>query len=184
MLQILLLAVGLAMDAFAVAVTLGLGLRKADWRGALVVGAYFGLFQAGMPLVGYFAGTLFADYITAFDTWLVFALLVILGGKMLLGAYKAEEGTNNAPSLVPRVMIPFALATSIDALAVGISFAFWQINLFVAVIFIGVVTFVLSAAGVKIGAHFGERYKTKATVVGGLILIGIGVWVLVEGVFL
>jgi len=184
MVQILLLAVGLAMDAFAVAVTLGLGLRKADWRGALVVGAYFGLFQAGMPLLGYFAGTLFADYIAAFDKWLVFALLVFLGGKMLLGANKTEEESKGAASLVPRVMIPFALATSIDALAVGISFAFWQINLFVALAFIGVVTFVLSAAGVKIGAHFGERYKTKATIAGGLILIGIGVWVLVEGLFL
>jgi len=184
MMQILLLAVGLAMDAFAVAVTLGLGLRKADWRGALVVGAYFGLFQAGMPLVGYFAGTLFADYITAFDTWLVFALLVFLGGKMLVGAFKAEGEAGGAASLAPRVMIPFALATSIDALAVGISFAFWQVHLVAAVVCIGVVTFALSAAGVKIGAHFGERYKTKATIAGGLILVGIGVWVLVEGLFL
>ncbi|MCL2605515.1 MAG: manganese efflux pump MntP family protein [Defluviitaleaceae bacterium] len=179
--QLFLLAVGLSMDAFAVAVTLGLGLGKATWRKALTVGLYFGAFQAGMPLIGYFAAQGFADYIRAFDTYIVFALLAFLGGKMIHGALKGDPAGNTAVALTPRIMLPFALATSIDALAVGISFAFLYINIITAVVLIGVTTLVISMAGVKVGGLFGERFKTKAAIAGGIILILIGVKVLVEG---
>ncbi|MCL2498710.1 MAG: manganese efflux pump MntP family protein [Defluviitaleaceae bacterium] len=179
--QLFLLAIGLSMDAFAVAVTLGLGVGKATWRNALVVGLYFGAFQAGMPLVGFFAAQGFAGYIRAFDTYVVFVLLVFLGGKMIHGAIGSGSDTPAVVSLAPRIMLPFALATSIDAMAVGISFAFLEVNVAAAVLLIGAVTLVISMAGVRIGSFFGERFKTKATVAGGLILIFIGVKVLVEG---
>jgi putative Mn2+ efflux pump MntP len=181
LIQLFLLAVGLAMDAFAVAVTLGLGMNKATWRNALTVGLYFGLFQAGMPLIGFFAARSFADYIRAFDTWVVFGLLAFLGGKMIYGAFKNNPDEPANLALTPRVMLPFALATSIDAMAVGISFAFLEVNIWFAVALIGAVTLVLSMVGIKIGGIFGERFKKKATVAGGVILVLIGARVLLEG---
>jgi putative Mn2+ efflux pump MntP len=180
-LQLLLLAIGLAMDAFAVAVTLGLGMKKATLRNALVVGLYFGLFQAVMPLIGFFAALNFAGYIGTFDFWLVFGLLTFLGGKMVYGAFKNDPDAPNLVSLSPRILLPFALATSIDALAVGIGFALLEVNILFAVVLIGLITLIISMAGVKIGGLFGERFKAKATVIGGVILILIGVKVLVEG---
>ncbi|MCL2203455.1 MAG: manganese efflux pump MntP family protein [Defluviitaleaceae bacterium] len=182
--QLVLLAVGLSMDAFAVAVTLGLGIHGGasgggTLRRSVVVGAYFGFFQALMPLIGFFAARSFAQYIMAFDRYVVFALLAFLGGKMIYSAFKSDPDTR-ADTLSPHIMLPFALATSIDALAVGISFAFLYVNITVAVILIGVITFGVSAVGVKIGSVFGERFKTKATVAGGLILILIGLRVLLQ----
>jgi len=172
------------MDAFAVAVTLGLGFGRTGWRKAMVVGLYFGIFQAGMPLIGFFAARGFADFVTTFDTWLVFAILAFLGGKMIVGALKDEADGPTVSGLGLRVMLPLALATSIDALAVGISFAFLEVNIFLAVLLIGVITLVISMAGVKIGGIFGERFKQKAAIAGGLILVIIGFSVLVEGLFL
>jgi putative Mn2+ efflux pump MntP len=178
LLQLVLLAVGLAMDAFAVAVTLGLGMGKPTLRQSLHVGAYFGIFQALMPLIGYFAARGFAVYIAAFDKWVVFALLTFLGGKMIYSAFKHDPDAPGAVILTPRIMLPFAVATSIDALAVGISFAFMYVNVVLAVVLIGAITLVLSVLGVRIGAIFGERFKTKATVAGGVILVLIGVFAL------
>jgi putative Mn2+ efflux pump MntP len=180
-LQLLLLAGGLSMDAFAVAVTLGLGMGKPSMGKAVTVGAYFGFFQGVMPLAGYFAARGFASYIMIFDTYVVFALLTVLGARMIYGAFKGDGSAPGVVALTPRIMLPFALATSIDALAVGISFAFFSILIVSAVLLIGAVTFILSAAGVKIGGFFGERFKTKAAVAGGVILILIGVKVLAEG---
>jgi putative Mn2+ efflux pump MntP len=179
--EIILLAAGLSMDAFAVAVTLGLGMGKPTLRKAFTVGLYFGVFQAVMPVIGFFAARIFADSIMAFDSWLVFVLLTFLGGKMIVGAYKNDPAAPPVIVLAPRIMLPFALATSIDALAVGISFAFLHINILVAVVIIGVTTFAVSMAGVKIGGVFGERFKAKATITGGLILVLIGFKVLVGG---
>ena len=178
--QLIMLALGLSMDAFAVAVTLGLGMGKITLHKALIVGLYFGFFQAIMPVIGFFAARTFAQHIMAFDKWLVFALLVFLGGKMIVGAYKSDP---DAPADVPltvRIMLPFALATSVDALAVGISFAFLYVNVFLAVVLIGVITLGMSMAGVKIGGIFGERFKAKAAIFGGVILVLIGVSVLFE----
>jgi putative Mn2+ efflux pump MntP len=178
--SLLALAVGLSMDAFAVAVTLGLAMPRFTWRKAGIVGVYFGVFQALMPVAGFFAGRLFAEVISAVDTYVVFALLVFLGGKMLVSARKDED---NAPAadLTIGVMVPFALATSIDALAVGISFAMLEINIILAVALIGTITCALSMLGVKIGAVFGSRFRVQAMVAGGLILIAIGVRVLLQG---
>ncbi|MCL2189067.1 MAG: manganese efflux pump MntP family protein [Defluviitaleaceae bacterium] len=179
--QLVLLAVGLAMDAFAVAVTLGLGLGKTSLRDMFTVGAYFGIFQAVMPVIGFLAARWFANAVMTFDTWLVFALLTFLGGKMIISAREEEDETPAAVSLSAKIMLPFALATSIDALAVGISFAFLAVNVALAVVLIGVITLVVSMAGVKIGGVFGMRYKRKAALAGGVILILIGLRVLIEG---
>lgn len=179
--QVILLAIGLSMDAFAVAVTLGLGLRKVTKRDIFTVGMYFGIFQGLMPLIGFYTARWFADAIMAFDTWLVFALLTFLGGKMIVSAVSDEDEVPVEISLTMKVMIPFALATSIDALAVGVSFAFLTVNVAFAVLMIGLITLFISMAGVKIGNVFGAKYKRKATLAGGLILILIGLRVLVEG---
>jgi len=173
------LAIGLAMDAFAVAVSLGLAMRGFSWRSAGIVGGYFGVFQGLMPLAGYFAAFWFAGAFDTFGHWLVFALLVLLGGKMIVGAHKEEEV--GAVALTLRVMLPFALATSLDALAVGVSLAVLDVHIWGAAALIGVITFAISAVGVKIGAVFGARYKAKAAIAGGIILIFIGLRVMLEG---
>jgi len=196
--ELFLLSIGLSMDAFAVAVSLGLTLSRADIKRALIVGAYFGAFQAGMPVIGYIAAIQFAERIVAFDHWIVFALLLFLGGKMIIGSLKKEKCTdrecpaakpckdrtcpamNKEVSLKPAKMLPLALATSIDALAVGISFAVLQVNIVPAVSLIGVVTLVISMVGVKIGSIFGAKFKSKAGFAGGVILILIGVNVLLQ----
>ena len=182
LIELFILAVGLSMDAFAVAICAGLTMPKATLKKALIVGLYFGLFQAGMPLIGYFAGSLFADKITAYDHWIAFALLCFLGGKMIWESFKKEEasGEEQEASLGPKKMLPLAIATSIDALAVGVSFAFLRVSIIPAVSFIGVTTLSISMAGVKIGNVFGKRYKAKAELVGGIILVLIGVKILFE----
>ena len=174
------LAVGLSMDAFAVAICTGLSKQKVTLRKALVVGIYFGAFQAGMPLIGFSVARLFADMIINFDHWIAFALLCFLGGKMILGSFKKTEQSEEEPSPGPKHMLPLAIATSIDALAVGVSFAFLQVNVILAVLVIGITTFVLSVAGVKIGNIFGMRFKSKAELAGGIILILIGLNILIE----
>jgi len=174
------LAVGLSMDAFAVSVCTGLAIKKASLRNMLIVGLYFGLFQAGMPVIGYFAALYFADMINTFAPWIAFGLLCFLGLKMILGSFKKSEFINEEVSLGPRHMLPLAIATSIDALAVGVTFAVLKENIVPIVIATGIATFLLSAVGVKIGSIFGARFKSKAELAGGIILVLIGVNVLLE----
>jgi putative Mn2+ efflux pump MntP len=173
------LAIGLAMDAFAVSVCKGLAMKKMSLKKAFITGAYFGLFQAGMPIIGYFLGVSFRDYITKIDHWISFALLIFLGIKMLKEAFDNEACSTN-DSVAFRVMIVLAVATSIDALAVGITFAFLKVNLLLAVSLIGIITFLLSMVGVRLGHVFGARYKRVAECVGGVVLIVLGFKILFE----
>ena len=179
-LELFLLAVGLSMDAFAVSVCKGLSMKKAGLREGAVCGAWFGGFQAMMPLIGFFLGTLFADAIKAFDHWIAFGLLAIIGINMLKEAFGAEEEGCDA-DLSFKSMLIMAIATSIDALAVGISLAMaGNVNIFAAVLLIGVTTFLLSGIGVKIGNVFGSRYEKGAQITGGGILILLGLKILLE----
>jgi len=182
--ELFILAVGLSMDAFAVAVCKGLAMRRATLKKAALVGLYFGVFQAGMPLLGYLLGSQFAEYITAYDHWIAFGLLAFLGGRMVLESREQEENGCDIHSpeadLRFREMVVLALATSIDALAVGISLAFLQVDILPAVGFIGTVTFLLSMLGVKVGNVFGIKYKSRAELAGGIILICIGIKILIE----
>ena len=181
---VFILAVGLAMDAFAVAVCKGLALKKISAGKAALVGVWFGGFQALMPLIGYLLGTGFEDRITAIDHWIAFILLGLIGFNMILEACSGEEEEADDRMDV-KSMLLLAIATSIDALAVGITFAFLKVNIVMAVSTIGVVTLIISAAGVYIGHIFGAKYKAKAELAGGIILILIGLRILLEhlGIF-
>lgn len=177
--ELLILAVGLSMDAFAVSVCKGLSIRALMPRHAVIVGAWFGAFQALMPLAGWLLGAAFADMIAAVDHWIAFVLLAFIGGNMIREALgHGEEDCD--PSLAPLAMLVLAVATSIDALAVGITFAFLRVDIVPAVALIGVCTFVISAAGVKVGNVFGTRYKSKAELFGGAVLVLIGLRLLLE----
>lgn len=180
LLELFILAVGLSMDAFAVSICKGLSLGKIKAKHMCIAGAWFGGFQALMPLIGYFLGSFFAETITKYDHWIAFVLLVLIGGNMIKEAFGKEEELNNAMDV--KTMFLLAVATSIDALAVGVTFAFLQVQIVPAIIFIGVVTFVFSAVGIKIGSIFGTKYKSKAEFIGGVILILIGLKILLEGV--
>lgn len=177
--ELLLLAVGLSMDAFAVAVCKGLAMKKADWKSMVLVGLWFGGFQALMPVAGYLVGVQFKDAITAIDHWIAFGLLAVIGGNMIREAISGGDESEDG-SLSPKNMLLLALATSIDALAVGVSFAFLEVNTGAAASFIGVTTFGLSAAGVKVGSVFGAKYKARAEIAGGVILILLGTKILLE----
>ncbi len=179
LLSLFILAVGLSMDAFAVSVCKGLAMKKVTLKKASVVGLWFGSFQALMPAAGYLLGLRFEQYITAIDHWIAFFLLGIIGISMIREALSGEEDCAD-DSLDCKTMFLLAVATSIDALAVGITFAFLQADIVPAVSFIGLTTFVLSAAGVKIGNAFGTRYKSKAELAGGIILICMGIKILLE----
>jgi len=176
--ELILLAVGLSMDAFAVSVCKGLAMEKLSWKHMAVVGLWFGGFQALMPLIGYFLGSTFERYITSFDHWIAFALLTFIGVNMIRESRGAGEKAD--ASLDFRTMLVLALATSIDALAVGVTFAFLNVRVGFAVSVIGATTFLLSAAGVKVGNVFGMRYKAKAELAGGVILILLGLKILLE----
>ena len=178
--ELFILAVGLSMDAFAVAVCIGLSFPKVSKKEPLIVGFYFGLFQAAMPLVGYMAARMFADMIIAYDHWVAFALLCFLGGKMIFVSIRDRGCECEEASLRPADMLPFAIATSVDALAVGISLAFLRASIVPAVLLIGVVTFLISVIGVKIGKRLGLGLKTKAELFGGVVLILIGLKILTE----
>ncbi len=178
--ELLILAVGLSMDAFAVSVCKGLSVEKVKAKHYFIVGAWFGGFQALMPAIGYIIGSAFERYITAVDHWIAFGLLVFLGVKMIIEAFKKGDEEVNA-SFGFKAMLVLALATSIDALAVGVTFALLpDVNIVFAVLFIGVITFALSAAGLKIGNVFGARFKNKAEIVGGVILVLMGVKILLS----
>ncbi len=178
-LEILLIAIGLAMDAFAVSICKGLSMKKMNWKKALIVGAYFGIFQALMPIIGYFLGSTFEDLVTHIDHWIAFVLLVAIGGNMLKEAF-ANNSENCNDNVDFKTMSILAIATSIDALAIGITFAFLQANIWISAIIIGIVTFAISIIGVKIGNKFGDRYERRAEIVGGFILIFMGIKILLE----
>lgn len=182
MLELFVLAVGLSMDAFAVSICKGLSMRQMNFKNALIIGAYFGGFQALMPFVGYMLGINFQKTITAYDHWIAFLLLGIIGINMIREACSPEEDSCDA-SVAFRDMLILAVATSIDALAVGVTFAFLQVQIIPAISFIGCTTFLLSIVGVKVGTVFGCRYKSKAEFAGGLILVLIGVKILIEHLF-
>lgn len=180
--ELFILAIGLAMDAFAVSVCKGLSLGRTRLRDSAIVGLWFGGFQALMPLIGYFLGVNFSEYISRFDHWIAFVLLGLIGANMIKEALSKDEEKESASCscLGFKSMILMALATSIDALAVGITFAFLKVNILLAVLLIGLITFGLSAAGVKIGSVFGTRYKSRAEFAGGAILILLGIKILLE----
>lgn len=182
LIELFLIAVGLSMDAFAVAVCKGLAMKKCTWAKAGIVGLYFGVFQGLMPAVGYLLGVQFKDVITSIDHWIAFLLLGIIGISMLKEAFDKDEceECSEDESLDVRTMLGLAVATSIDALAVGVTFAFLQVEIVPAVLFIGCTTFVISVAGVKIGNLFGARYQKGAQITGGVILILLGVKILIE----
>ena len=180
-LSLFILAVGLSMDAFAVSVCKGLAMKRVSVKNALIIGLWFGGFQALMPAIGYLLGNQFNQYITSIDHWIAFVLLSFIGISMIKEAISTkdeEEETN--PSLSVKTMFLLAVATSIDALAVGVTFAFLKVQIIPAVSFIGSITFLLSIVGVKVGNVFGTRYKAKAEIAGGIILILIGVKILLE----
>ena len=201
LIELFILAVGLSMDAFAVSVCIGLNMKKPSIKKSFAVGLYFGIFQAGMPLIGYMAATLFANKIIAYDHWIAFGLLSFLGVKMIISGLKKEgcpdricpedgccdrkcpdgaKTETQEPSLSPAKMLPLAIATSIDAMAVGVSLAFLRVNIIPAVSFIGITTLLISMLGVKIGNIFGAKFKSKAEMAGGIILILIGLKILFE----
>lgn len=173
------LAVGLSMDAFAVAVCKGLAMNKLTLKKAAAVGAWFGGFQALMPAAGYLLGVQFKDKISSIDHWIAFILLGLIGINMIREAYSKEEEEADE-SLEIKEMFVLAVATSIDALAVGVTFAFLSVHIWMAVTFIGIITFLLSMAGVKAGNVFGTKYKAKAELAGGVILILLGIKILLE----
>ncbi|MDD6490816.1 MAG: manganese efflux pump MntP family protein [Firmicutes bacterium] len=180
LIELFLIAVGLSMDAFAVSVCKGLATRKISAKHLFLVGIWFGGFQALMPAIGYFLGSSFENYITSFDHWVAFVLLAFIGGNMIREAFsKDEDSVDDSFSI--KTMFIMAVATSIDALAVGITFALLPgVNILAAVLFIGCITFILSGIGLKIGNLFGLKYKAKAEFAGGLILVLIGLKILLE----
>lgn len=176
--ELLIIAVGLSMDAFAVSICKGLSVQRVSLRHAGCAGLWFGGFQALMPLLGWLLGSRFQAAIERYDHWIAFVLLVFLGINMIREARGEEESVDGSFSW--RVMLPMALATSIDALAVGVTFAFLQVDILPAIAFIGLTTFLLSALGVRLGSVFGRRYRTAAEILGGVILIAMGVKILLE----
>lgn len=181
-LEVFLIGIGLSADAFSVAVCKGLNMRRLNLKHGYIIALFFGGFQAIMPLIGYLLGTNFAEHIEQFDHWIAFVLLDFIGGKMAIEAIreKDEDETEKTDVLKIGELTVMAVATSIDALAVGITFAFLKVNILLSVLLIGVTTFALSLAGVLLGNRFGARYKSKAELAGGIILILIGVKILLE----
>lgn len=177
--ELFVIAVGLSMDAFAVSVCKGLSVQKMKLSHALTCGVYFGGFQGLMPLIGYLLGSQFEEAIVSIDHWVAFVLLGLIGLNMIKESRDTDCETLDS-SFGVKAMIPLAVATSIDALAIGVTFAFLRVNIFWAVTFIGVITFTLSSIGVKVGNVFGARYKSKAEFTGGLILILMGTKILLE----
>ena len=180
LLEIIIIAVGLSMDAFAVSITLGLSVEKPKMKEIILPGLYFGFFQAFMPTIGYFSGIYFADRIKEFDHWIAFVLLGIIGGKMIIDSISKEEDKINQHTFQFVKMLILAIATSIDALAIGITFAVFKVNILIAIIITGFVTFFVSIVGVKIGKIFGLKYKSKAEFIGGAVLIVLGIKIVIE----
>lgn len=180
--EILLIGIGLAMDAFAVSVGKGLSVGQTKLRHALSVGLWFGGFQALMPVIGYFIGTSFADIVSNIDHWIAFTLLLLIGANMIRESIKGNDDEVDS-SFSFKTMLILAVATSIDALACGVSFAFLDTDIRLAVAIIGAVTFILSIVGLKTGSFLGERFHKGAGIAGGIVLIGIGLKILIEHLF-
>ena len=178
--DLFLTGIALSMDAFAVSIGKGLSVKQLRPHHSLIVGAYFGGFQALMPLLGFLLASSFAEYIRRFDHWIAFALLVLIGANMLREALSGGEEEAANASFGVKTMLPLALATSIDALATGVTFAMTQTNIWLAISIVGATTFVFSAAGLKIGNVFGNKYRSKAELLGGVILILMGIKILIE----
>lgn len=177
--ELVILSIGLAMDALAVSICKGLAMPKMKWKNALIVGLYFGIFQALMPVVGYLLGVSFQDAITSVDHWISFILLAGIGINMIKEALSKDEEEAN-DSVKFKDMIILAIATSIDALAVGVTFAFLKVNIVLSAGLIGIITFIISVIGVKIGNVFGDKFEKQAELAGGVILILLGVKILLE----
>ena len=181
LLEIFLVAISLAMDAFAVSLCRGLCMRKINYKHVTIIAGLFGLFQAVMPLIGWFLGRQFEKYIVEFDHWIAFALLLIIGGKMIFDVFDKDEDNKALSSdLNIKELLLMAVATSIDALAVGITFAFLGVSIWKSIGIIGAVTFVICFIGVVLGNKFGSKFKKKAQFAGGLVLILIGLKILLE----
>ncbi len=180
--EIVLISIGLAMDAFAVSICKGLAMKKLDLKKTLIIGLYFGGFQGLMPLIGYLLGTNFESFVTKVDHWIAFVLLSIIGFNMIKEVIKRKLECEKScdDSVTFKVMVLLAIATSIDALAVGITLAFLKADLIIVVSSIGLITFLLSMIGVVIGNKFGSKYESKAQIVGGIILILMGIKILLE----
>ena len=181
--EIALIGVGLAMDAFAVSICKGLAMRRMNYKKAIIIAAFFGVFQALMPALGYVLGTTFANKIAAIDHWIAFILLALIGANMIKEALSSDDDECQDDSLRLGDLIMLSIATSIDALAVGITFAFFNVSLFLSVSMIGIITFIICVIGVKVGNVFGEKYKSKAELAGGLILIVMGAKILIDHLF-
>ena len=178
--ELIILAVGLAMDAFAVSICKGLAMKKTGIKECAIVGLWFGGFQAAMPLIGYFLGNAFEKYITSLDHWIAFILLGLIGAMMIKESFEKDEDEADA-SLSVKTMVVMAIATSIDALAIGISFGVLpDVNITLAVALIGIITLALCMVGVKVGNIFGAKYKSKAEFAGGVILVLLGTKILIE----
>lgn len=181
--EIALIGVGLAMDAFAVSICKGLAMRRMNYKKAIIIAAFFGVFQALMPALGYVLGTTFANKIAAIDHWIAFILLALIGANMIKEALSSDDDECQDDSLRLGDLIMLSIATSIDALAVGITFAFFNVTLLLSVSMIGIITFIICVIGVKVGNVFGEKYKSKAELAGGLILIVMGAKILIDHLF-
>lgn len=179
-LELIIIAVGVSMDAFAVSICKGLSVRRLRPNHMLSAAVWFGGFQALMPLIGYFMGIAFADYVSNVDHWIAFVLLAIIGGKMVKEAFEKDEDCDYNPDFSFKTMLMLAIATSIDALAVGVSFACLKVDVWTSVIVIGLMTGAFSAFGVLLGNVFGNRFKSQAEFAGGFILVAIGVKILLE----
>ena len=177
--EIIFIGVGLAMDAFAVSVCKGLSMKKINWKKATIIALYFGIFQALMPVIGYFLGSSFSVLVEKVDHWIAFILLAIIGGNMIKESRDDELDKRN-DRVDFKTMIVLAIATSIDALAIGVTFAFLNVNLILSISIIGIVTFLLSLFGVVIGNKFGDKFQNKAELAGGIILIILGLKILLE----
>ena len=181
--EIALIGVGLAMDAFAVSICKGLAMRRMNYKKAIIIAAFFGVFQALMPALGYVLGTTFANKIAAIDHCIAFILLALIGANMIKEALSSDDDECQDDSLRLGDLIMLSIATSIDALAVGITFAFFNVSLLLSVSMIGIITFIICVIGVKVGNVFGEKYKSKAELSGGLILIVMGAKILIDHLF-
>lgn len=183
--ELFLIGVGLSMDAFAVSICKGLNMKKINYKHALIIGGFFGGFQALMPFLGWALGSQFEQYIESVDHWIAFILLAFIGGKMVYESIKGgddDEESSHQDKLDIKELFMLAVATSIDALAVGVTFAFLEVSILPSITLIGITTFVISVGGVVIGNRFGSKYKNKAEIAGGMILILIGLKILIEGV--
>lgn len=178
--EVFIIAVGLSMDAFAVSVGKGLSMKRIQWNQALLIALFFGVFQAAMPCLGYFLGSTFAEYVSPIDHWITFALLSLIGAKMIYDSVQDDDDEDESSGFSIKELFLLAIATSIDAFAVGCTFAFTNVNIWSSVLIIGVTTFVLSLIGVMLGHKVGTRYNQVATIAGGIVLILIGLKTLLE----